>query len=109
MEWECTSTAIIGTMINASAYKKEGKHALRPFIAGGCRIPEDELILTDKKGKKLKNYEIDLRTVVIQRSRIVRARPKIANWVLRFTLFYNEDMLPNTEPTGLLSKGPLRL
>ena len=89
------NTAIKGCVIGASAYKKLGKYSLRPLIAGGMRLPEEELILKDKNGKALKDYEIDLRTVVIQRSRIVKARPKIKNWKLEFGISYNENMLPD--------------
>ena len=70
------STAIKGSIINASAWKKAGKIALRPLIAAGIRIPEAELILNKQE------YEIDARTVVIQRSRVVKWRPVIKDWKL---------------------------
>ena len=84
------STAIKGTMVNAAAYKKAGKFALRPFIAGGVRLKESEVILDNQK------YEIDIRTVVIQRSRVVKWRPKVFPWKLNFTLIYNENTI--TDP-----------
>lgn len=85
------NTAIKGTMINASAWKKAGKNALRPILAAAIRIPESELLLGTKK------YEIDLRTVVIQRARVVKARPVLKDWKLNFEILYNEQLLPNAD------------
>jgi len=81
------STAIKGAMINASAYKKAGKFTLRPLVAGGMKIKENEIVLNKQK------YDIDVRTVVIQRSRVVKARPKVEDWKLGFTLVYNENLI----------------
>ena len=83
------STAIKGTIIQASAYKKAGKYALRPIISGGMRIKEQEITLNETK------YEIDLRTGVIQRARIVIARPRLDKWKLNFTIIYDEDLIPD--------------
>lgn len=85
------SAAIKGCMINASSFKKSGKYALKPIIAGGVRIFEEEIVLDTNK------YDIDLRTVVIQRNRIVKARPKINKWEASFTILYNEEMISNPE------------
>jgi len=74
------STAIKGTMIGAASYKKAGKFTLRPLIASAVRVVGNELIL-DKQ-----TYDIDLRTVVIQRARVVKARPVINKWKLKFEL-----------------------
>jgi hypothetical protein len=82
------NTAIKGTIINAASWKKAGKIALRPLMAAGTRIEPQELILNKQK------YEIDLRTVVIQRNRVVKARPKITDWKLAFTIVFNENLIP---------------
>jgi hypothetical protein len=81
------STAIKGTMINASSFKKSGKYAARSIIAGGVKVKETEIPISPQK------YEIDLRTVVIQRQRVVKARPKFPVWKLNFTLVYNEEII----------------
>lgn len=81
------SAAIKGCIINAAAYKKTGKFSLRPFLAGGMRITPEEVIIDNQK------YDIDLRTVVIQRSRVVKARPKIPKWKLNFTIEYDADLI----------------
>lgn len=83
--------AIKGTLIGASSYKKIGKYAARPMIAGGVFISPQEVDLGTKK------YELDIRTVVIQRARVVKARPKIESWKASFILSYNEKLIGNSE------------
>lgn len=85
------NTAIKGSIINASAWKKAGKIALRPLIAAGIRIPQQEILLGTKK------YEIDLRTVVIQRSRVIKARPMIKDWKLNFEILYNDQLIADPQ------------
>jgi len=108
------SIAIKQSIIGASSYKKAGKNALRPIIAAGIRIPQQEILLGTK------DYEIDLRTVVIQRARVVKARPIIKNWKLNFELLYNDTLIgdPNIikevlseagERVGLLDYRPQKL
>lgn len=79
--------AVKGCLVNASAYKKFGKYVARPIIAGGVFILPDKILLGTKK------YEIDLRTVVIQRARIVKARPKISKWKIQFDLMYDDTLI----------------
>ena len=81
------SEAVKGCLINASAYKKFGKYAARPIIAGGVRITPSKIELGTRK------YGIDLRTVVIQRARIVKARPVIEKWKLSFEVLYDETLI----------------
>ena len=79
--------ALKGCLIQAAAYKKAGKFALRPLLAAGIRVDGSEILLNTNK------YELDLRTVVIQRQRVVKARPKIKNWKLNFKLIINDDLI----------------
>ncbi len=85
------SQAIKGALINASSFKKIGKYAAKSIIAGGVFITKQEIGLGTKK------YDLDIRTVVIQRARIVKARPKIEKWKLNFEIQYNENMIGNSE------------
>lgn len=72
------SVAVKTALINAGAYKKAGRYALKPILASAVRIPEPELSLNRK------DYEIHLTTVVIQRARVPKARPEIKDWKLNF-------------------------
>lgn len=90
------ATAIKGCLVNAAAYKKLGKHAARPFIAGSVFIQEDEVLLGRKK------YDLDIRTVVIQRNRVVKARPKISDWKVKFIINYDDTMIADGEIIKLI-------
>lgn len=83
--------ALKGSLIGAASYKKIGKYAAKPIIAGGV------IITPQKVGLGTKDYEIDLRTVVIQRSRVVKARPTLENWKVQFTISYDESLIGNPE------------
>lgn len=81
--------AIKGTMINAATGQKDTvkKMAVRPLVAAGVRISPKEIILNKQE------YEIDQRTVVIQRNRVVKWRPLIKDWKLSFDINYNDEAI----------------
>lgn len=82
------SEAIKGCLVNAASYKKFGKYSAKPIIAGSVRILPSEISLG------VKTYEIDIRTVVIQKkSRIIRSRPKVEKWKATFTLRFDEKFI----------------
>lgn len=85
------ATAIKASMLNGAAFKKLNKYSLKQFIAGSTRVKSKEgngeIEITPQK------YDIDLRTVVIQRARVIKARPKIDNWKLNFIIEYNEALV----------------
>jgi len=43
---------------------------------------------------KIQTYEIDSRSVVVQRARIIRYRPRFDSWELEFTIRLLDDQLP---------------
>lgn len=70
----------------AVAYKFEGKKTYKDVITSGIAIsPEDIPLITEQ------DYEIDARPVVIQRSRVVRWRPRFNEWKVRFTIDILDD------------------
>jgi len=79
--------------LNASSFFKIGKHSAKQVLSGYTSIEPFEIILRDKKGKPLKNYEIDLRPVNVQRAKIIRARPLIRNWEADFIMIYDENII----------------
>jgi len=87
------ATWIYGAMVNASAYKKVGKYSLRPILAGAVRV------FPVKIGLGTKKYEIDVRTVVVNKgkARIPRARPMVEDWVCNFEITYDETMIEDDE------------
>jgi len=85
------SRCVKAAILNGASWHKFGKKSAKPIIAGCTRIEPYEIELTDKKGKVIKDYVIDKRPVVIQgRNRILRARPRIDEWQLKFDIIYNE-------------------
>jgi len=92
-------TAVKGTLLNACAFKKVGKYSAKPLLAGGVIIEGEELELTDLKGKPIKTYEKDVRTIVnkVTKGRQVKIRPKIKEWKLPFTMVYDDDLIGKDE------------
>jgi len=58
----------------------KGKRTFKNYIFAGVQIEPNNIPLISDNG-----WEIDLKTVVISRSRIVRSRPRFDNWSLEFT------------------------
>lgn len=70
----------------AVAFKFEGKKTYKDVINSGIAItPEDIPLIADS------DYEIDARPVVIQRSRVVRWRPRFNEWKVQFTIDILDD------------------
>lgn len=75
------SMAVLSAMRKAATQLKKagaGKKTLKDFVFSGLQIEPDMIELPDQK------YEVDIRPVVIMRSRIMRARPLFKNWELSF-------------------------
>lgn len=86
------STAIMGSLIGAASWKKIGKYAVKPILAAAVRVdPIEQIPLGTKE------YTIDMRTVVIQRARVVKARPRLDKWTAKFNIIYNEILIPEVE------------
>ena len=77
-------------IVNASAWYKMGRRSAKQYVAGATLIEPVEIPLGTKK------YEIDLRPVVIQRARVIRARPKLEEWGCQFRIVYNQDIFSDT-------------
>jgi len=85
------NTWIKGTMINISGLFKVRKRSAKSLIAGSVDIVQgknDQLIF-DKKFKP-EDIDVDTRTVVIQKARVVKSRAKLNDWSLSFDLNYDE-------------------
>ncbi len=85
------SRCLYACIRTASSYFKVKGRSMKPIIAGSVRIePENISLGTDK-------YEIDKQSVVVQRARILRVRPKLPNWKLRFKIIYNEEYISDPD------------
>lgn len=79
--------ALFSMMIYAAGAHKIGRRSMKSYLAGGIRIEPEKILLTPNK------YEVDLRAVVIQRARVIRARAKVKDWKIGFTLIYDDEIL----------------
>jgi len=73
-------------LVKAGAnYKFEGRKTFKDAIKGGVFITPNEI------PHKNQEWEMDLQPVVIQRARIVRARPRFDKWELDFEIECIDD------------------
>lgn len=77
------SVAMHGTLITSSGNYKIGRRSSTPVVSGTLRIFPDEIRLGVKK------YDIHATTVRIQRQRVVRFRPWLKAWKVRFFIIYD--------------------
>lgn len=72
---------------SATQLKKagSGKKTLKDFVFSGLEITPDFIVLPNQK------YEIDIRPVVVQRARIMRARPVFKEWGLNFQVVIKDE------------------
>ena len=83
------SMAVLSSMRKAATQLKKagaGKKTLKDFVFSGLQIDPEMIELPDQK------YEVDVRPVVIQYSRIMRARPMFKNWGLKFKITILDEM-----------------
>jgi len=71
----------------SSGYRYSGRKSVIPVMSGCVRILPEELPLNTKE------YVVDVRPVVVQRNRILRARARVFPWVVSCTVEYDEQML----------------
>ena len=77
------AAAILGCMREAGKSRLmpgRGKKSFKLAVMGGVLIQPDNVPLTTP------GYEVDQRPVVIQRARIIRARPRFEKWSAAFTI-----------------------
>lgn len=78
---------IFQSMVKAAVdFKFEKKKSYKDVITSGVLVEPEEIPLIFEG-----NYEIDARGAVVQRSRIVRWRPRFNKWKLRFTINILDD------------------
>jgi len=77
------SMAILSAMRKAAVDHKKGgsgKKSLKDYVFSGLRVEPDMIELPNQK------YDVDIRPVVIMRSRIMRSRPLFKEWGLSFQI-----------------------
>lgn len=75
--------AVLSAMRKAAAQLKKagaGKKTLKDFVFSGLQVEPEMIELPSQE------YEVDIRPVVIQRQRIMRARPLFKTWEMLFRI-----------------------
>ena len=104
------SRCVKRAMINGSAWFKIGKKSAKQIIAGLTRIEPEEIVIKNSKGKEIKDYIIDKQPVVVNRARIIRARPKIEEWQLEFEILYDTRLIvPDEHLKTILEEAGMRI
>jgi len=96
------SRCLKACFINGASWRKFGNKSAKPIVAGCTRIEPVEILILDNKNKSIKKYDIDLRTVVVQKARIVRSRPRLDYWKLKFSIIYNDDIIKDVRVLKLI-------
>jgi len=77
--------AVYSMTINTAKQYRVRRMSLASLLAGTMRIEPEKIPLgTDK-------YEIDLRAVVIQKQRVLKARAKVPEWKATFYIIYDSE------------------
>jgi hypothetical protein len=83
------ATHVHGSIIKGASRYKLDKQTLWSILVGACHI-EPELITLNTT-----TYELDVRTVIVQRNRIFRCRPKVmCPWEIEFEFYFDPAWLP---------------
>jgi hypothetical protein len=75
------------SFLRAAPKYKIGKQTLTGIISSALHIGPEQISLNTK------DYQIDIRSVVVQKNRIFRARAKVFPWSATFSIFFDEDWL----------------
>jgi hypothetical protein len=78
--------AVIRAVIRAVTGKKFGKTPAPQLIKGAVFPVETFAVLERPNGEPLHDYAIDRRSVVVGKARVLRCRPRFANWRMRVAL-----------------------
>jgi hypothetical protein len=98
--------AFRSAILYACRGQRIGKTSAAAVLKGALGQAQEWCVLADKKGKPLKDYQIDRRRVVQQRQGIVRSRPRFEQWSTEVQLEVDRDIVANLEVLdSLLNEG----
>lgn len=104
-----TGDAFRKCLLDASTAWKSGRGSMLRNVAH-IVVVEELVTLLSHSGDPLRHYDIDARTVVVQRSRVLRARPRFDEWQCQFTIEYDPQLIADSEALiRILSDGGNRL
>lgn len=90
--------AFRAAMFKAAVGRKIGKLSAKSVVAAAVFPVEEQcVLLSQKDGKPISEYELHECRVVVNRAGVFRVRPKIDNWMLDLAIEIDEEMLPNPQ------------
>jgi hypothetical protein len=95
--WLCfPALGVRNAIIDASGMHRSGRRSLKTFVNHIQIDPIDYLTITNSKGKKLKEFEIDTRRAVNKLAgAIMVSRPIVRDWRLAFALQFDPQLIPS--------------
>jgi len=86
----CVPAYVVKASIREASkdYKVPGKGSktFKEYVKAGIIVEPEYIPLITPSGDPEKDWEVDLKPVVIQGNRIIRARPRFDEWELEFTV-----------------------
>ena len=96
--------AFRSAILGAAKGRKIGKAFATTVVKGSVFVTHDRADLYDPEtGEALSDYEIDERSVVIQRNRVLRARPLHKKWACDIEVEYNDEFITGDQVQFMLS------
>jgi hypothetical protein len=95
---KCVHKLLEVTAKNPRFKSKRGNPSPAQAIKGSVEIIPEFIPLLDGKGKNVvKDYDVNIDTVIIQKSRIIRYRPEIRQWSLIFRVRWDPTLYDLSE------------
>lgn len=94
------------------SHKARGsRKSLKFIVPAACLVLEDAIPLLSASGKRLTDFEVDSRPIVIPstKGRIMRHRPRINEWRMQMTIDVDPDLIESSMVLTLLTEGGKRL
>ena len=74
------------SILSASSFHKINKRSAKSILAGSVKIAPEEIRLGTNK------YEVDIRSVVCMKARVLKARPKLNKWKAKFQITITDEI-----------------
>ncbi|HEX9810643.1 MAG TPA: hypothetical protein VGA88_00955 [Burkholderiales bacterium] len=96
------------SLLKAAGAWKDKRSTLKSKLSH-IEVTQELVPIETADGKPVEGYEIDVRRAVIQKSGILRARPKYASWAARVTFKYDSDLCTEEQIGPVLADAGSRI
>jgi hypothetical protein len=105
------ASAIRSCLLRAAVNYKIGKKAATTVLKGAIidvASPSGSirwLSLEDSQGQLIVGYTVDRQSVVVNRARVIRSRPRLDEWIMPVDVVYDEQFASEDHILGTLERG----